>query len=335
MIDARLDLPEAPAIRGLAIRPFDPSRDYIAISDVIREADIEDSVDYAPSPEQLAIDDRTTGAFDPRQDRIVAEVDGVVVATASVDVRTREGIGVHFVEGFVRPAWRRRGLGRAMLRWTEARALAVARVDGRPPSRALMSWPDETQVGAVALYDSEGYERVRHGFQMVRNLSEPIPELDLPAGLEVRPVTTTDHRRIWDADTEAFQDHWNPSEPVDDDFTRWFANPDLDTSLWQVAWDGDEVAGSVMSFVYREENAALGISRGWFDHVSVRRPWRRRGVASALMVRAMHTLRERGIAEAALGVDAESLTGALGVYEGLGFRRVQTSIGFRKAFVVE
>ncbi|HEV7810378.1 MAG TPA: GNAT family N-acetyltransferase [Candidatus Limnocylindrales bacterium] len=335
MIAARIELTDAPAVPGLLIRPFDPTRDYPAIAAVIREADLEDSVDYAPSPEQLAIDDRTTARFDARLDRIVAEVDGILVATASVDVRTREGTGVHFVEGYVRPAWRRRGLGRALLHWTEARALAVARVDGRPPNRALMSWPDETQVGGVALYESEGYLRVRHAFQMVRNLSQPIPELHIPPPLEVRPVVAADHRRIWDADTEAFQDHWNPSEPADDDFTRWFANPDLDTSLWQVAWDGDEVAGSVMSFIYRDENAALGVSRGWFDHISVRRPWRRRGLASALMVGAMRALRDRGVAEAALGVDAESLTGALGVYEALGFRRVQTSIGFRKTFVVD
>ena len=53
--------------------------------------------------------------------------------------------------------------------------------------------------------------------------------------------------------------------------------------------------------------------------MSVRRPWRRRGLASALILSACVALRERGMTEAALGVDSESLSGALGMYERLGF----------------
>jgi ribosomal protein S18 acetylase RimI-like enzyme len=49
------------------------------------------------------------------------------------------------------------------------------------------------------------------------------------------------------------------------------------------------------------------------------------------MAAAMHGLRERGLSEAALGVDAENITGALRVYEALGFRRVKTSMCHRKA----
>jgi mycothiol synthase len=102
-----------------------------------------------------------------------------------------------------------------------------------------------------------------------------------------------------------------------------------------VAWDRDEVAGSVMTFVWQVENETLGLSRGWLEHISVRRPWRRRGLASALIAEALLALRAAGLREAALGVDAENTSGALRVYEALGFRRVRTDVSYRKVFVAD
>ena len=130
---------------------------------------------------------------------------------------------------------------------------------------------------------------------------------------------------------EAFRDHWDAGERTEADFEGWFASPELDTSLWRVAWDGDEVAGSVMNFIYPAENETLGERRGWLDHVSVRRPWRRRGLASALIAESMRAIAEAGMRDAALGVDAENPTGALRVYETLGFRRTRTGVSYRKA----
>jgi ribosomal protein S18 acetylase RimI-like enzyme len=148
----------------------------------------------------------------------------------------------------------------------------------------------------------------------------------------MRPVAEADHRRIWDADTEAFRDHWNAAERTESDYESWFATPELDTGLWRVAWDGDEVAGSVMSFIFPDENETLGLRRGWLEHVSVRRPWRNRGVASALIAASLGALRDAGMSEAALGVDAENISGALRVYEAMGFRRDRTAVSFRKDF---
>jgi mycothiol synthase len=335
VIQAPVTLPDAPAIPGLAFRPFDPDRDYPTLVDLIGEAHIVDGVEWLPTVEGLRVEFEHTAEFDPRRDVLLAEIDGTLVGAAETSVRTRDGIGVHSVEGWVRPAWRRRGLGRGLLRWTERRAGQVARVDGRPADRELSAWPDDQQVGAIALFESEGYRIVRYGFLMVRDLTEPIPDLDLPEGLEVRLVEPRDHRRIWDADAEAFQDHWNRAERTEADFERWFATPEIETDLWQVAWDGDEVAGGVMPFIYPTENEKLGQRRGWLEHISVRRPWRRRGLASALIARSLRVLRDRGLDEAALGVDAENISGALHVYESIGFRRSRTGISYRKAFTAD
>jgi ribosomal protein S18 acetylase RimI-like enzyme len=135
----------------------------------------------------------------------------------------------------------------------------------------------------------------------------------------MRPVTTDHHRAVFDADVEAFRDHWGHRERDETDFEAWFHGPDQDTGLWCVAWDGDEVAGVVMNTIYRTENEALGIRRGWLDHVSVRRPWRGRGVAKALCAASFRVLREAGMDEAWLGVDGSNPMGAVQLYEGLGF----------------
>ena len=332
MIETRIELPDAPAIPGLRFRMFDPAHDYERFVDLLAVANRADGIDELPTVEGLRADHAHAGAFDPRRDTILAEVEGALVAAASTVVRTRDGIGVHHNDGWVRPGWRRRGLGRALLHWTEQRALEVARVDGRPPNRALSAWPDEAQIGATALYESEGYRIVRYGFLMVRDLGEPIGDLALPMGLDIRPVVESDHRRIWDADEEAFRDHWNRAERTEADFAGWFAIPEIDTSLWRVAWDGDEVAGSVMTFIYPNDNDGLGMKRGWLEHISVRRPWRRRGLASALIAEALRGLRDTGMTEAALGVDSENVTGALRVYESIGFRRSRTGVSYRKDF---
>ncbi len=335
MIETRIVVHDAPAIPGLIFRTFDPGRDYDAFVDLVGEANRADGVAYLPTPENLRIDHEHGGEFDPRRDIVLAEIAGELVAAAETSVRTRDGIGDHELSGWVRPAWRRRGLGRALLHWTERRAAEVALVDGRPPRRTLTAWPDEEQVGATTLYASEGYRIVRYGFLMVRDLGDPIPDVPMPVGLEIRPVEPADHRRIWDADEEAFRDHWNRVERTEADFASWFATPELDTGLWRVAWDGDEVAGSVQTFVWPAENQALGISRGWLEHISVRQPWRRRGLATALIADALRGLQAGGVAEAALGVDAENVSGALHVYESIGFRRTRTGVSYRKEIGVD
>jgi mycothiol synthase len=329
-VDQDVRLPDAPAIPGLQFRMFDPDRDYEGLVALIRETNIADGVDWIPTVENMRAEDEHSREYDPRRDLVLAIVGGGIVGGSLTNVRTRSLGPNHHVEGWVSPAFRRRGLGRALLRWAERRATEVASVDGRSGERTLSSWPDQTQAGAVALYESEGYSIVRYGFMMLRDLGEPIAELSLPEGLELRPVVAADHRRIWDADAEAFQDHWNAAERTDADFESWFASPELRTDLWRVAWDGDEVAGSVMNAVYPAENEALGTNRGWLDHVSVRRPWRRRGLASALIAASLRALRDAGLTEAALGVDAENLTGALRVYESQGFRRARTDVAYSK-----
>jgi mycothiol synthase len=309
--------------------------DIPAVAELIAAVNAFDDVPYFPTVESLAVDWQPAPTFDPELDVQLCFDGERLVGAAQHNWRQRDAKVVHSIEIWVRPEARRRGIGTRLLAWGEQRArTAVAEGNGGRtdlPHVLSLGAPSHVTPG-VAFCEARGYVAVRYGFLMRRDLSEPIPDAPMPDGLELRPVVAADHRRIWEADVEAFRDHWEAGVRTEADFEHFFANPDLDVSMWQVAWEGDEVAGSIVNTIYPEENAQVGLEVGWLDHVSVRRPWRGRGLASALIVRSLAVLRDRGMAFAALGVDAENPTGALGLYERFGFRRHQQWVTFRKPF---
>jgi mycothiol synthase len=324
----------APAGRSDMVgRAFDPSSDMAAMVDLIAEVNTFDRVDWIPTVEQLEVDWAPRPGFDPPRDTRLVEEAGRPVGAAQHTWRQRDRHVVHSIEVWVRPAARRRGIGGRLLDWAESRAREAvgAGAGGSRDLPHVLSMDTGVHVpAAMAFAEASGYVPVRYFFVMHRDLGQPIDDVPMPQGLETRPVTPDQHRRIWDADEEAFRDHWEASVRGEADFVRFFDNPDIDTSMWQVAWDGDEVAGSVVNGIYPGENAALGVEIGWLDHVSVRRPWRGRGLAGALIARSLRVLRDRGMAFAALGVDAENPTGALAVYERQGFKVHQTFARLRK-----
>ena len=326
----RIEIPGLPA--DVRVRALDPAVDFPALAAFMSSVNLADGNQSAMSAEEVAINWRRTPGFEPTRDALVVEDKDGFVAHVNVDQQVRAGKVVHWIEGWVRGDRRRQGIGRALLRWAERHSAdLVARRDAREPDlpRVLGFGVLESIPAATAFAAATDYTRIRYGFEMRRPLDEPIPDAALPAGIELRPVREADHRRIWDADVEAFRDHWEPRDRDESDYDATFSYPDLDTSLWRVAWDGDEVVGIVMNAIFREENATIGLDIGWLEHVSVRRAWRGRGIAKALIASSLRALKERGMAIGALGVDGENQTGALRLYEGLGFQRHETWITYR------
>lgn len=322
----------------LVIRPYAGEAD---IPEMVRVANAELVADGSTgrrTAEQVSVElAHPSDQFDPARDVHLVEVDGTLVAQGRVQwVDTTDGLREFRVHGYVDPAWRRRGIGRALHRANVARVLEIAA--GRPTElpQVLGLWTNEQALGAVALAESEGFERARWFFEMERpGIDRDLPEVPpLPDGLEVRPVGRDGAWQLWEADVEAFQDHWGGFDASEASFQRWVESPEWDSELFVIAWDGDEIAGGVLNAVYAAENEALGVRRGWLDSVFTRRRWRKRGVARALIARSLHLLATRGLDAAALGVDADNPLGALGLYESFGFGVVQRGSAWRKALEV-
>jgi GNAT superfamily N-acetyltransferase len=316
-----------------ALRPIDMAVDLPAIVELINAISGHDKEPYFPTAASLANDWRRTSTFDPERDIQGLELDGRLIGLARHSWRERPTVVNHRVELWTRPEHRRQGHGTRLLAWAEERAgSAVAAGTGGPTNKPhqLGGAGSDHVEAAAAFATARGFSAYRYHFEMRRPLDEPIPEVPLPDGLELRPVTPEQHRAIWDADEEAFRDHWDHAAPVDGDFERFFGDPDIDTTMWQVAWDGDEVAALVLNTIYQRENEAEGVKVGWLDSVATRRPWRKRGLAGALIARSLAVLRERGMETAGLGVVAENPTGALRLYESFGFRPIRRYVFFRR-----
>jgi mycothiol synthase len=264
---------------------------------------------------------RSRANYHPADDMVVATVHGEMVGYGWVDwVETTDGKREYRTRGHVDPPWRRRGVATAILAHNEARLREIAKGHPDDLPKVYGAFAPERRVGAVALLARAGYQPVRYFFDMVRPTLDEVVVPPLPEGMEIRPVTDLDgYRRLFAADTEAFLDHWGGFDASEASFQQWLDEPNFDPSLFVIAWDGDEIAGGVINTIDAEENAALDRRRGLLDSVFVRRPWRRRGLAGALVGRSLALLRERGMTSAWLGVDADNPTGALGVYERAGF----------------
>ena len=269
--------------------------------------------------------------FDATRDVVLGELDGRVVAVGRTEwVDTRDGQYREYrVFGTVDPAARGRGVGTALLADLERRAQDLAASHDHDRETVLMSFAPEGR-GSEELLHANGFSVVRWYFEMERATLDDVEVPEMPAGLELRPVTPDQHETIWRANREAFRDHWGGSDESLEQLNRILGDPNTDTSLWLIAWDGAEIAGGVWNDIHPEENETLGIHRGWLGSVFTRRPWRRRGLASALIGRSLVLLRERGMTSAALSVDADNPTRALGLYESAGFAVHDRFVAMRK-----
>ena len=322
-------LPDDPPVPGLQPRFLAGDADYEALGQLIRDAHAHDGIPWLPTADNVRLD-LAPDLLDVHRDVVLVELDGRLVAMTAVPREVRADVPMYDVWGKVAPDLRRRGIGRWLLAWSIARARQRAAAEDPVGPVTLGAHAGEQEAGARAIYEGVGLRPARHFFLMRRDRLDLVQPLAMPDGLEMHAVTADQHRRIYDAETEAFLDHWEPHDHGEEGFRHTFQQPDTNTDLWAVAWDGDEVAGVVETWIWAEENRRLGVRRGWLEKISVRRPWRKRGLARALTAAAMIKLHEAGMDEAMLAVDAQNPSGALGLYESLGFTVYRRSVAYRR-----
>jgi GNAT superfamily N-acetyltransferase len=216
-----------------------------------------------------------------------------------------------------------RGLERGVQRYLEQRAKVIASADSTDARHWYACRVPGTWCARAEMLLALGYTPTSYYYEMQRSLDNDLPEVLMPTGIELRSPLPEHYRAIWEANVECFRDQQDYVAPSEESYSAWVATPDLDPSLWLVAWDGDQVAGGAI-------NVAYGGIWGETDDLFVRRPWRNQGLGRALLGGSLHLFKARGLTTAGLGVDAGNLSGALGLYESVGFRPYQRVVSYRK-----
>jgi mycothiol synthase len=212
-------------------------------------------------------------------------------------------------DGYVHPARFGEGIGGALVDLAESEA----RERGSRMIRTGVLGADEA---AHQLLADRGFEVVRGFYRMRITLDERPAPPSWPEGLRETPVDLdADLEAVHAALDDGFSEHWNINPVAYDEWARRQRERGRldDPSMWIVVRDGDEIAG--LASLERERFGA-----GWVGRLTVRTPWRRRGLGEAILLEAFGRLWDSGQRVVALGVDAQNETGATRLYERAGMK---------------
>lgn len=282
-------------------------------------------------PNEERVDWQVPG-FDLETDtRVVCDTRGALIGFASVwdvgdpHVLVNGGFRVH-------PDHDDPSLEEALLDWTESRA---RRSIERAPADArvvLAHHALDRDGPRQRLLARRGYERVRQYVRLRIEMNQPPAPSAIPEGIAIRPFEPdTDLRPTVLAIRESFRDHWGHVErDLEEDVQMWGhwvrEDPDFDPSVWHLACEGDEVVGVSLGTTKRPEAENLA----YIFTLAVRRAWRGRGTARALLRHSFAAFYERGRPVVDLHADAENLTGAMRLYEGAGMHVVERNVEYEK-----
>jgi mycothiol synthase len=252
---------------------------------------------------------------DPAEDtRLVLARDGSLAAAGLVSAPEGDGTRVAAIGG-VHPGHRGQGLGRALLAWQFERAGAM-RPAGAP--WLLQTHSGQADESATALFRRLGLDAVR-SFLSMRADTAGDRATEVPAGIGVVPYSPDLRDAVHAAHEEAFADHWGHDyTPAQAWSARTTAHPLFRADLSLIGLDGSEVAAYVLAYATAGNDSA-GNDSVYYGQIGTRRPWRGQGLASALVSRSLGAAAAAGLPRAALDVDADSPTGAVAVYQRLGF----------------
>lgn len=237
------------------------------------------------------------------------EEDSALVAAGFAQIHGEKGV----LAGAVRPDKRGRGYGSTVVSLAEQRLAE----EGAP---RLHGWTLAGDELASELFRLRGFTEVRRFWDMEIDLGDE-PPAEPPVAVD--SFAPDEGRAFHAALEEAFVDHWEPHpEPFESWWGRQVGRSNFDPTLWFVIRDGDEIAA-----IARNEIRGSG---GYVGTLGVRRPWRGRGYAKALLHHSFGEFHRRGLRRVTLGVDAENPTGATRLYESVGMHAAREDIVWEK-----
>lgn len=258
--------------------------------------------------------------FDLAGDSRIFTTGDVIAGYAYVWVRDAEK-GEIVVLGLVHPEHRGRGLGARVAEWMEERATQhlAASPGTEPVATTIIPAGDEA---AKELFSTRGYEEKRRFWRMEIALTSARQIPADPPGIVIEQVDPDlNAPRIHEVIQDAFSDHWRyVYEPYQDWRDRHTGRGDV--PFWLLAYADGGAVGTLVGWVEG--------TQGRVDQIGVRAPYRRRGVAATLLLRAFAAFGEAGATGADLEVDAENRTGATALYEHVGMHPSMTHVFLQK-----
>ncbi len=302
------------------IRPVTEA-DLDAVLDLVNRTRASDGIAEVLPVEEL-VDDLTGDQGDMGSDSMLVEVDDEVVGYVHTlylpsDVRLERC----YVNGLVAPEHRGRGLGRVLLQWGIRRASEQLRSSGSDLPKYIRVDTYDFVESAHRLYARLGFQPVRYFDQLLRSLTDlPALERTEVDGIHIVPWTDERSEEVRQVKNDTFADHWGSTPTSENRWRLRIASPftRLDLS-WIAVNDDDEVVGYCVNERFEADDAVTGRREAWIGTVGTLRGYRRRGIASALMIRSLHAFAADGLDHAILGVDSDSPSGAPSLYRGLGF----------------
>lgn len=171
------------------------------------------------------------------------------------------------------------------------------------------------------LLESLGFSEYRvWDYITERSLTVEIPVPQLPAGFALRSATPADCVQLAAIRNDAFADDWS-AELYRDAVMR---KPGYSAAHELIVGAPD---GRIAAFTVVRLDPLNRV--GLFEPVGTHSAFRRRGLARALMLQALHQMRHTGMDIAMVGYAATN--GAAGaLYRSLGFRRKYVTLGYRR-----
>jgi mycothiol synthase len=329
-----IEINQLPTIAGLKFQQFRGVADLPKILAVIENCIERDEIERVPTLANLADYYDRLENCDPLQDLIFAEINGCEIGFIRGYWWEDLALGLRYAHtGLVVPQWRHKGIGTALLDWVEQRLRAIATTHPPELAKHFQVKAFEFQSDNIRLLDRSGYTPVRYFEQLVRPHLDNIPHFTFPDGLSIRAALPEHYRAIWTVVEETFRDCWGCSSFTEASYQAWLADTShFQPHLWQIVWADatNEIVGHILTFIDAAENDRNQRQRGYTEFIGVRRSWRRRGVARALISRSLQAQKAIGLTESALGVDSENPSGANKLYEQCGFQFAKRQIVFSK-----
>jgi len=329
-VDAPAGLEPAP-VAGVSWRAatLDDVDDIVALYGAMS------SVDHPEwsEPREEVLDDLSLTFVDLALDTLVGEDAEHIVAFGQALPPFEPETAVRSVLlGGVHPEFRGRGIGRSLLAWLEGRARQQLAASGLALPGWVLGYTQDRNPGGARLFDRAGFVTARYFAQLERPLALAIPELELPAPLRLANASLELSATTRVAKNTAFRDHWGSQPTPAEAWDKFMAASTRRLDLSFLALDGDEVVGLVILDVNEDDWELQGYSSSYISLVAVVAPWRRQGVAPALLAASLRASRDAGLERIALDVDSENPTGALRLYTGMGFETLHTSRAHLKEF---